>query len=165
MLNRYVSLLCGLILLLSSAASQSAETLPASSNLQQDGALTLSEGKPLILLFSLPDCPYCKVVRQSYLLPMLREAEPAERPVIRELQITSGESLVGFDGSRTTQAAVARQFAVRIAPTVVFVDANGTVLSPAIVGGDGHGFYSAYLDRALAESARKIAAGGPGKAR
>jgi len=165
MLMRLAGLLFCLSLQAPLAFAQSSPTLSASLNLQQDGAQALSEGKPLILFFSLPDCPYCKVVRQAYLLPMLREGEPAERPVIRELQLTSAASLVGFDGSRTTQAAVAKQFGVRIAPTVVFVDATGNVLAAPIVGGDGHGFYSAYLDKALAESARKIAAGRLGKAR
>lgn len=140
------------------AAISDATMLAVPDDLQRDGAQAQAVGEPLVLMFSLPDCPYCKVVRNNYLLPMLREADPGHQPVIRELQITSGKTLTGFDGARTTQAAVAKQYGVRMAPTLVFVDAAGQPLTDPIVGGDGHGFYAAYLDRAFAEARKSLKA-------
>lgn len=140
------------------AAISDGMRLAVPDDLQQEGAKAQALGEPLVLMFSLPDCPYCKVVRNNYLLPMLREADPAHQPVIRELQITSGKTLTGFDGARTTQAAMAKHFGVRMAPTLVFVDAAGRPLTDPIIGGDGHGFYSAYLDRAFAEARKSLKA-------
>jgi hypothetical protein len=31
-------------------------------------------GEPLVLLVSLPGCPYCELVRRNYLLPARKEA-------------------------------------------------------------------------------------------
>ena len=125
--------------------------------MQQEGVQAQAENKPLVLMFSLPDCPYCKVVRTNYLEPMLREGKAADRPFIRELEITSAKSLTDFDGSRTTQSALAKRYGVRMAPTLVFVDAAGQLLAAPIVGGE-HGFYLAYLERAFAEAAKNSAA-------
>jgi thioredoxin-related protein len=107
-----------------------------------------------VLLFSLPDCPYCKVVRRNYLGPMLREPNP---PVIRELTMTSRQSIRDYDGATTTPAALARRYGVAVAPTLVFVDADGEMLSDPLVGGDNQ-FYMAYLDRAFDDSHKKLAA-------
>ena len=155
-------LLLLLCLLPLAVAAQSAQShgakLLVPENLQLDSKQAQSENKPLVLMFSLPDCPYCKVVRTNYLEPMLREGTAAERPVIRELQINSRKSLTDFDGSLTTQSALAKRYQVRMAPTLVFVDAAGQMLAAPIVGGE-HGFYTAYLDRAFAEAAKNSAAG------
>jgi thioredoxin-related protein len=146
-----------------SAAQSHGAMLPVPENLQQDAAQAQGAGKPLVLMFSLPDCPFCKVVRQHYLMPMLRDPAVAERPVIRELQITSRKSLTGFDGMLTTQAALAKRYGVRMAPTLVFVDASGEQIAAPVVGGDGHGFYIAYLDKAFEEAAKNLASGGQKK--
>ena len=155
--RRFILFLLCLLPLAAAAQSQGAK-LSVPDNLQQDSMLAQTENKPLVLMFSLPDCPYCKVVRTNYLEPMLREGKPAERPHIRELKITSAKSLTDFDGSRTTQSALAKRYGVRMAPTLVFVDATGQLLAAPIVGGE-HGFYLAYLDRAFAEAAKNITAG------
>ncbi len=131
--------------------------LPPADNLPQQGQEAQAANKPLVLLFSLPDCPYCQVLRQNYLWPMLRESSAAERPVIRELTMTGRQAIRDFDGSATTPAALASRYGVVVSPTLVFVDAAGEMLSDPLVGGDSQ-FYIAYLDRAFAESRRKLSA-------
>jgi thioredoxin-related protein len=130
------------------------DMLPVPENLQREAAQAHADRKPFLLMFSLPGCGYCKVVRRNYLVPLLRDASPADRPVIREVQITSRDSLQGFDGKATTQSALATRYGVQVAPTVIVVNAEGELLADPIVGGDNNGFYSAYLDRAL-EAAEK----------
>jgi len=115
-------------------------------------AAAVAAGKPLVLMFSLPECPYCKVVRRNYLGPLLREANP---PVIRELTMTSRQSIHDYDGSWTTPVAIAKRYGVVVAPTLVFVDGSGEKLVDPLVGGD-HAFYDAYLERALQESRRRL---------
>ncbi len=134
--------------------------LPPADNLQQQAAEAQAANKPLVLLFSLPDCAYCKVVRQNYLWPMLRESSVAERPVIRELTMTGRQAIRDFDGLPTTPAALAQRYGVQVSPTLVFVDANGEQLADPVVGGDSQ-FYLAYLDRAFEQSRRKLNARQP----
>ena len=133
---------------------------PPADNLQQQAADAQAARQPLVLLFSLPDCAYCKGVRQSYLWPMMRESTAAERPVIRELTMTSRQPIRDFDGSPTTPAALAKRYDVQVSPTLVFVDATGEMLSDPLVGGDSQ-FYLAYLDRAFEQSRKKLMARQP----
>ena len=148
-----ILLISGLSILPAQAQSHD-DMLPVPQNLQREAAQAHADRKAFLLMFSLPGCGYCKVVRRNYLMPLLRDASPAERPVIREVQITSRDSLQGFDGKATTQSALATRYGVQVAPTVIVVNAEGELLADPIVGGDNNGFYSAYLDRAL-EAAEK----------
>jgi thioredoxin-related protein len=149
-------LFTGWFFIVPSHAQSQDEMLPAPQNLQREAAQAHSDRKTFLLMFSLPGCGYCKVVRRNYLMPLLRDAPPADRPVIREVQITSRDSLTGFDGKSTTQSALATRYGVQVAPTVIVVNAEGELLADPIVGGDNNGFYSAYLDRALEAGAKQF---------
>lgn len=129
--------------------------LPGGNDLQQSAGAAQAEGQPLLLMFSLPDCAYCKVVRRNYLLPLLRGAS-TDRVQIRELNLSGRQAIRDFDGTVTTPAAVARRYQVRVAPTLVFVDGHGQMLVEPLVGGD-HAFYDAYLERAVEASRRALA--------
>ncbi len=157
MLRRMLmTIITGWMIMLPAHAQAPDEMLPVPQNLQREAAQAQSERKAFLLMFSLPGCSYCKVVRRNYLMPLLRDAAPADRPVIREVQITSRESLTGFDGKSTTQSALATRYGVQVAPTVIVVNAEGELLADPIVGGDTNGFYSAYLDRALEAAAKQF---------
>jgi len=151
-------LLCCSLIATSVVGAQPVMALPAPSNLQVDGAAAEREGKPLILFFSLPGCQFCHVIRQNYLSPLTRMDDARQRAVVRELDITSTRSVKGFDGSPATQHAVARQYGVRVAPTVLFVDARGKLLAEPIVGGDVSGLYGGYLDNRFSEAAKRLSA-------
>lgn len=157
MLRRILTIIItGWLFMLPAQAQSPDEMLPVPQNLQREAAQAHSERKAFLLMFSLPGCSYCKVVRRNYLMPLLRDAAPSDRPVIREVQITSRESLTGFDGKPTTQSALATRYGVQVAPTVIVVNAEGELLADPIVGGDNNGFYSAYLDRALEAAAKQF---------
>lgn len=136
--------------------------LPPGAQLQASAQAAQDTGKPLLLMFSLPDCAYCRVVRRNYLAPLLRHPAADERPEIRELTMTSRQSITDFDGTVTTPAALAKRYGVAVAPTLVFVNALGEMLVDPLVGGE-HAFYDAYLGRALAESRRKLITGPPAR--
>lgn len=146
---------CALALLMFAQAARAA-LLAAPVDLHADGEQAMARGKPLIILFSFPGCVYCKVVRQNYLLPLVRDLPVRQQPVVREVEINSGVNLIGFNRERLTQQALAQQYKVRVAPTVLFVDGAGKLLAPAIIGGDTAGLYGGYLDNAFAESETKL---------
>lgn len=153
-------LLCLLCLLWTGyvVADNKAAAIPMVSDLARDGIQAEREGKPVILFFSLPGCPFCHVVRNNYLHPLLRDSKPRERPVIREVDMASAQSVQNFDRSNVTPRSIAQKYKVIAAPTVIFVDARGCMLVPPIIGGDIAGVYGGYLDNAFATSAQKIAA-------
>lgn len=128
--------------------------LPAADHLQRSAAAAQAAGEPLVLMFSLPDCGYCRVVRRNYLQPMLREGR-SPQPQIRELTLTGRQAIADFDGTVTTPSAVAKRYQVTVAPTLVFVNAAGELLAEPLVGGE-HAFYDAMLERAFDESRGKL---------
>lgn len=161
--SRRCAALAAVALLIAGAASAAAALevrggLPAPDDLGVDAALAAQRGRPLLVLFSLPDCAYCETVRRNYLLPLMRAGRAQERPVVRELEITGSARLIGFAGKRTSGSELASHYKVRFAPTVVLLDGAGRLLAPPLAGGDVAGMYGAYLDAALAEAQRKIAA-------
>jgi thioredoxin-related protein len=128
-------------------------------DLRADGHLAASRDKPVVLLFSLPDCKYCLVVRRNYLAPLTRAPQEAERPVVREVELNGELPLTGFRGEKSNGTELARQYGVYAAPTVVMLDRAGKLLAEPLVGGDIAGMYGAYLDRALEEAQAKLSAG------
>lgn len=133
-------------------------TLPAPTDLRHDAQRVRQTREPLIVLFSLPGCPYCKQVRESYLAPLLREPPPGHPVLIREVDITSKAPMTGFQGEALTQAQFAARYKVRATPVVLMLDAQGAPLADPLVGGDTAGFYGAYFDNALAKSRKSLAA-------
>lgn len=150
-LSRSAAVLALLLWLAPAAAEPRADAhLPPADHLQRAAAAAQAAGEPLVLMFSLPDCGYCRVVRRNYLLPMLRDGA-AVRPHIRELTMTGREAIADFDGMVTTPTAVAKRYQVKVAPTLVFVNAAGELLAEPLVGGE-HMFYDAMLERSFEES-------------
>ncbi|HWP19866.1 MAG TPA: thioredoxin fold domain-containing protein [Burkholderiaceae bacterium] len=138
--------MCGaafaLALVLAGGAVAAPLTLPVPTSLPEAARAAAASGQPLVLLVSLPGCPYCESVRRSYLMPLQRE----RGAVVAEIDMDADRPLVGFDGRGTTQAAAARGWRVRVAPTVLFLDPQGRELAPRLEGIAVPDFYGAYLE-------------------
>ena len=132
-----------------------AETLlPVATDLQQLAAESIRLNAPIVLLFSTPGCPYCREVRRNYLAARSADSSPATRVLLREIDITSGERLVDFEGRATTQAHFASGLGVRVVPVVTAFDRRGQPVGEPLVGLDRSGFYEAYLQK-LIDGARQ----------
>jgi thioredoxin-related protein len=155
--RRFLVLAPGLAAALAAGAAPQA-ALALATDLQADGRLSRRRRVPIVILFSLPGCPYCEIVRRSHLAPMLRDPREAARAIIRQVDIDSDQSVVGFDGTPTTHEAIARAHGVRSVPVVAFWDGAGRPLADPLKGMLLADFYAAYLESAL-ESARSRLAG------
>jgi thioredoxin-related protein len=140
------------------AAAGPAAQIPLATDLQADGRDSRRRRVPLVVLFSLPGCPYCEIVRRSHLLPMLRAPRESSRAIFRQIDIDGDHAVVGFGGAPTTHAAIARAHDVRSVPIVAFWDGEGRSLAAPLRGMLLPDFYSAYLESAL-DSARARLAG------
>jgi hypothetical protein len=122
-------------------------------NLAEQLAAALARSSPLVVMVSLPGCPFCKVVRESHLAPMHAEQG---LPVV-QVDMQSRQSLRDFKGGSTTHERQIEAWGVRIAPTVLFVGRGGSEVAQRLVGGMLPDFYGAYLEQRL-ETARKAIA-------
>lgn len=143
----------------SGQAGRPAPLLAAADDLAVDGRTALARGVPLVILFSMPGCSYCEVVRRNYLAPLAREGEPGQRPLVREADLSSSAPLRGFGGADDAFDALARRYRIRAAPSVLIVDGRGRQLALVLEGGDVAGMYGAYLDQRLADARRALERG------
>jgi hypothetical protein len=140
------SLLLGGALALATGASQGAEvTLPLAHAFPQHLAAALARGLPLTVMVSLPGCPFCKVVRDSHLAPLLREQ------AVAVVQADMGSTLpfLGAQGLAGTHAEQVRRWSVKVAPTLLFFGRQGNEVAERLPD-----FYGAYLAQRL-ETARQ----------
>jgi thioredoxin-related protein len=141
-------------LLLPSDFARAAELPPITRDLRADGAGAAQQHLPLLLFFTLADCPYCERVRREYLGPMAADADQAKRVLIRELPIEA--SVTGFDGTPSSARQIAARYKVNLFPTVVMVDAHGTEIAEPLVGFSSPDFYGGLLDRRIDTANEKI---------
>lgn len=137
----------GLPLLAASGRALARDTaLPVPTSLAAAAQLAASRGEPLVLLVSLPGCPYCELVRRSYLLPGRRESG------LQAWQLDTTDRrtpLLNFEGQPTTAAAQIAAWKATFTPTVLFFGGRGQEIAPRLVGA-APDFYGAYLDDRLA---------------
>lgn len=141
----------------SGAHASGGSSIPLAADFRADGRLSRERREPIVVLFSLPGCPYCEAVRQSHLAPMLRAPGAAGRMIVRQVDVGVEEPATGFGGERTTHAAIARAHGVRFAPVVAFWDGEGRALADPIKGMLLPDFYGAYLEDAIAAARAKLA--------
>lgn len=114
-----------------------------------------AKNEPLVLLVSLPGCPYCELVRRNYLLP----ARKASGLHAWQLNITDRTTpLIGFDGKTTTAAAQISAWKAGFTPTVLFFGSRGQELAERLVGVAVPDFYGAYLEARLAAARKALLA-------
>lgn len=129
-------------------------SLPAALDLAADGRIAGAQGVPVLILFSLPGCPYCEAIRRSYLIPML--AEPQARAVLRQVDIDSSRILNDFQGKPLSHEAFATRQGIALTPVVAFYGPDGKPVAGRLVGAMLPDFYGSYLDDALAKAAATI---------
>lgn len=133
-------------------ACASESLLPTPGSLAAAAEAAHGQRRALVVMFSLPGCPWCKLVRQSYLAPLRAEGQP-----VIELDVTGAGELAGFDGAATTGARMARALGVKLAPTLLFVGPGGRELAERLRGVPSPDFYGAYLQQRV-DAANRAAA-------
>lgn len=142
-------------LLLPGLALAKDTALPIPVSLPGAAQTAAAKKEPLVILVSLPGCPYCEVVRRNYLLPAQRDAGLQAW----QLNISDRSTpLVGFDGKATTAAAQIAAWKAGFTPTVLFLGPQGQELAERLVGLGSNDFYGAYLDERLATARKALAA-------
>jgi thioredoxin-related protein len=127
--------------------------LPTPDSLQAAALQARQQGQPLVVMTTLEGCPYCNLVRNHYLLPMLKAGEiAAVQTDVRDTR----RNLRGFDGELTSPSEQARAWKARFTPTVMFFNAAGEELAERLVGVAVPDFYGSYLEARLIEARAKL---------
>ena len=126
-------------------------TLPTPQSLQAELEKALRQKEPLIVMVSLEGCPFCRVARQSHLVPMQKAGSP-----IVQLDMRSTQTLIDFQGQSTTHDQLIQKWRISIAPTLLFFGPGGKEVAPRMEGGYLPDFYGPYLDERLLKGRQAI---------
>ncbi|MDH3949153.1 MAG: thioredoxin fold domain-containing protein [Gammaproteobacteria bacterium] len=148
-------------LLLLSVASVQAEVLPyvkvrEPSNLQAVGQEAQQRQLPIMIMFSREGCPYCDVVREEFLKPMLRSGDYTDRVIMLEIHSDSYAQLRDFNGQMIGAEALAHRYRAGFAPTVVFLNHQGKELAERLIGITTRDFYGGFLDESIEKSLQRV---------
>ena len=108
---------------------------------------------PIVLLVSRSDCPYCALIKDEVLNPMLKSREYEDLALLGELMLDAEAPLRGFHGEYERRDDLASRFDTDVTPTLLFLAPDGSELVPRIRGVNTLEFFGFYVDRAI-ESAR-----------
>jgi thioredoxin-related protein len=147
-----------LVMCISSLASTAqAEGLPSVQDFRLEAKESINKQSPILVLFMSNTCHYCEIVLQDFLLPMQRDPAYKHKVILRQIEISSKDKLIDFNGKITTQSSFASSHKAWAVPTIILFDGKGQVLT-SIVGLLTVDFYQAYLDNAIDDSKVKIKA-------
>ena len=120
-----------------------ATALPVPASLQQALATALKAGQPLVLMVSLDGCPYCKIARENYLAPLVRE----QGLQVVQINMQHTQALKDLQGRDTTQAQLIAELKVTVAPTLIFYGRDQQEVAARLEGMSSLDFYGAYLEQ------------------
>ncbi|MES2363962.1 MAG: hypothetical protein V4646_19485 [Pseudomonadota bacterium] len=152
--RRFSAALAGAVVLPALAFAKDS-ALPVPSSLPLAAAAAAAKGEPLVLLVSLPGCPFCELVRRNYLLP----ARSDSGLQAWQLDITNNSTpLLAFGGKTTTAALQISAWKATFTPTVLFLGPQGQELAERLVGIAVPDFYGAYLEERLLTARKALLA-------
>ncbi|MCP4994284.1 MAG: thioredoxin fold domain-containing protein [Gammaproteobacteria bacterium] len=137
--------------------AHSESSLVKTVDLQADAELAESENLPILLLVSQEDCPFCVLIKQEILQPMIISGDYNDKLLIRELYIDAGEQVIDHRGEQRDSAEVAHDYGVSLTPTMLFLGPDGKELAKRMVGIQTVEMFSYYVDSAIDEAIEKLA--------
>jgi thioredoxin-related protein len=137
-----------------SAWAVALQEIPTTKSLQTEIATAVKSSTPLLIFVSLDNCPYCKLARENYVLPLMNERAIS----IVQINFRHSTPIVDARGNLTTQDQLIRALGVKVAPTVLFLGKDGKEVAPRLVGGSTSDFYGAYLHERLDQATKAMQA-------
>ena len=135
------------------AATRPNLALPTPASMRAAAQAAVARGEPLVVMTTLVGCPYCDLVRQHHLLPMLKAGEVVAVQVDTRDRRTL---LQGFKGESSNPAEQVANWKAKFAPTVLFFGARGEELAERLEGVAVPDFYGEYLEARLSEARSKL---------
>lgn len=130
----------------------SARELPLAISLKDEIAAALRAGQPLLVMVSLQGCVYCRTVREQHLIAL----QTQEGLPVVQLDMRSAKPVIDAVGQPNTHDQLVRAWRVKVAPTLLFVGAQGRELAPRLTGMSSVDFYGAYLSERIDAARRAL---------
>lgn len=98
-------------------------------------------------------------LEEAVLKPMLRSGDYDKQVILRKVDWRSSLMINDFSDLRVSLHSLAEHYAVKVAPTLVFVDPKGREVAPRILGFQSADFFWYYLDQNIKQSRIEVGRG------
>ena len=129
--------------------------LPGAKNFFLDSQQVWKKKIPILIMFSIPDCGYCKKVKENTIGPMADLEEYQDKVIIRHINANSFDEINDFYNETVSHNEFSFKYAVNFFPTVMLVDNYGVVLEK-VLGVTNEDYYWTDLDKLIDSSTLKI---------
>lgn len=133
-----------------------ASDLTPAQDLRVEAATATARGAALVVVFSAKHCPYCRVLEDQYLKPMLRSGAWDGRMAVRRIEMDTVSDLRDFSGAPVASDALARRHGIRVTPTILFMDARGNEVAPRLIGIGSEHFFAGMLEDSIDQASGAI---------
>ena len=137
--------------LFSAQGQAQALALPKARALSREIASAADKHQALVVMVSLEGCAFCRMARQTQLLPRMQQGMP-----VVQVDMRSSVLLKDARDEELTHDALTRRWGVRIAPTLLFLGPQGMELAERMEGAYQPDFYGAYLDERLSQASQRL---------
>lgn len=107
------------------------------------------EKRGLVLMLHAEHCPYCVLMDEEILSPMVLSGEYDKRVFIRKLQIDEARDVKNFTGQTVEPSDISGDYNAMLTPTLVFLDHEGKEIAKQMVGINTVELFGAYLDNEI----------------
>ncbi len=130
-------------------------TLPVAKDFLMDSQKVWKQKTPILIMFSIPDCRYCKIIKEEVIGPMADLEEYQGKIIIRHIDAQSFDEINNFYNEEVSHNEFAFKYAINFFPTVILVDNYGSTLGK-IIGVPSEDLYWTDLDEVIEKSRTKL---------
>lgn len=111
---------------------------------------------PILLMVSQDHCPYCELLKEEILNPMVISGDYINKAVMSVLTIDASKAIIDFNGKKIEPRDVSLRYNATITPTLLFLDYQGNEIQERMTGVNTVEMYGYYLDESIDEALEKL---------
>ena len=111
---------------------------------------------PILLMVSQDHCPYCELLKEEILNPMVISGDYINKAVMSVLTIDDSRQVIDFNGKKVEPRTIAVRYNATLTPTLLFLDYQGNEVQERMTGVNTVEMYGYYLDESIDEALEKL---------
>ena len=111
---------------------------------------------PILLMVSQDHCPYCELLKEEILNPMVISGDYINKAVMSVLIIDDPKQVIDFNGKKIEPRDIAVRYNATLTPTLLFLDYQGNEIQERMTGVNTVEMYGYYLDQSIEDALAKL---------
>ena len=126
--------------------------LPIVHDMRDTAQLAKSRQLPVLIMFGSDECPFCYLLREDFLVPMIISGDYVDKVILREIHVSYSETMIDLSGEKITTREFASRYDVKLFPTTVLMDEHAKPLVNNIIGITTPSLFGGTLDDTIDEA-------------